>query len=1173
MTKANVMVAAVFLLSLFGAVGADNLLLNPDFELGQTPWIFGPTAGGMSTTESIVTEGCRTGFCLKLTTAISNDPGDLTFKQAFASQEIPAAFVPGKTYALSAWVKTSTGSSARLAFYDLDWKKKEGNTCVKRGKLLYKTFKGTGAWTLNTMTSEIPTNDDCNEPTSSHKWRAYLYAVAPNDGAAVLYDDVKMEEFVNTGEFVNLEEKPGWDITCKIINGSKPIECNANAVSFNTDGFTKGSKSMVLKGDKNTEMKLKYEIPTTPGTLYEVNIKTKFLNRTCYDFSSLGYPAGYVPTTQSVKIWCGAFSAKLNAVNASLRLTQPVAYTYNFISNSETDWFDNGELKQTYKVRPNTNTLTFELALKGFVGEVRVDGIELKKISNVVSDWNFQYPVMNEYAGMRVSATGGKNTIVATSSAHFEFSQDAMIMSKQGARVGEITGHSGFFSQLSVDSTSVHGAVILENENVKIRMNGDSSFLVRLKKKATLTVSGPKPTYWNMAAGSLFETDFTKGLLFSPVYDSNAVDSMPLITDDARNYYYNETRLATLGYNVGKVEQSPTNANGFRVSYTFSEDGAFTGGVFPPKEFDKVKYCTERAATIPEGFKVISAFPNYARTDDAIKYLLQSFSERSNIPIIWSTAYLKSENNQKIPEGAPAPLDIQGEYGIQYPQLMKKYTDTAHAMGMKVIAYTTPEFYYTRDPSAFFANLEELRAISGLDGFYFDGLYEHDALRNAYFVRKARDVIGKGFIMQHNSLTDFFTVKRTIAQRVPWFDAYADRLLVGEHVKLSDPLLWKVNFCGQNVGNTPSEAMSEWRPVDYSQDESFNRGITLSGEAQWQRSIACWGLFRQNNVPPKESTIIDQKFGAWKEYDSKKYVETLNELCLPITCGNKVCDIGESTLSCAKDCAPVKTELMLKKNGDKATCDTQSTNSRMQSSVAQWIVNAKPLFKLHFTFDGSIVSDDSGNKLNPTWIVINATPIDPPRKQVVDGRKTFLFGGVSALYKDYNGELGFKTSPTAKDSFTVLAAFKRADAKASAQKIFSLGTKGFSLGIENSKIVFKANAGNKQRTFTSKGMVNGDKWHSVAVVYSKGLLTTYIDGVKDSANSVELDPQPVAGRYSIGNNTGGFNGWMDDFALSETAFTPTQITQYHANQLKQFTASGISSCIALVDGKYYSPKK
>jgi hypothetical protein len=326
--------------------------------------------------------------------------------------------------------------------------------------------------------------------------------------------------------------------------------------------------------------------------------------------------------------------------------------------------------------------------------------------------------------------------------------------------------------------------------------------------------------------------------------------------------------------------------------------------------------------------------------------------------------------------------------------------------------------------------------------------------------------------------------------------------------------------------------------------------VTLLPEEQINRTLECNGIFRTNPYS-RTSSIYDSNFQHHIYFNSSYFLDQYNSLCIGYTCGDGVCDIGESIYTCAADCIP-KTGFRLVKNGDLCQCDTNY-------SVAQWISAGKPLYVLHFTFDNETMWDSSHNGLNPSRDI--GVLKKPSSYASVDGRKAHYFND-SAMYGDH-----YRALDLTGKNFSSFARIKALAPQLDEHQILLHlnGAGHFYYSIKDSKLyVSVRNESYAQRTFASIGTIDTE-WHTVGIVYERPLLKIYIDGAKDSQHTVNLFSFQESGKYYVGaagaDSTYNFTGYIDDLFIADRALTEQQVFEYYATGHKTVSLTADAQCV------------
>lgn len=169
--------------------------------------------------------------------------------------------------------------------------------------------------------------------------------------------------------------------------------------------------------------------------------------------------------------------------------------------------------------------------------------------------------------------------------------------------------------------------------------------------------------------------------------------------------------------------------------------------------------------------------------------------------------------------------------------------------------------------------------------------------------------------------------------------------------------------------------------------------------------------------------------------------------------------------------------------------------------------------------------------------------------QIVVERSVYFDGAVD--YIDMEDNLDLNTS-----AFTISAWVKR-DSGTTNASILSKRNAAFSEGYDfringSGRLEMSWNGG--AVTLTSSVAIPENEWHQVAVIYSGGTATLYIDGVADTNASSLAAPVATSRKALIAaadgydpNTTAYFAGNIDEVRVWDTALTPVQL-RYIMNQ-------------------------
>lgn len=166
--------------------------------------------------------------------------------------------------------------------------------------------------------------------------------------------------------------------------------------------------------------------------------------------------------------------------------------------------------------------------------------------------------------------------------------------------------------------------------------------------------------------------------------------------------------------------------------------------------------------------------------------------------------------------------------------------------------------------------------------------------------------------------------------------------------------------------------------------------------------------------------------------------------------------------------------------------------------------------------------------------------------QVIVERSVYFDGAVD--YIDMENKLNLNSS-----AYTISAWIKRDTGTINASilsKRNATYTEGYDFKINNTgRLQFIVNGG--AASVTSSVVIPENKWYEVAVIYSGGTATLYIDGVADTSASLPVSIATTQSFYiaAAGKNTptAHFKGNIDEVRVWNRALTPTQL-RYIMNQ-------------------------
>jgi len=1208
----------------------DNLIRSPGFEEPNTLslyWMHGNYPPEANATEEIDPNG-YTGNCAKM-------QHDYSSVDQAIYQSLSAGIIEAGTYEFYVKYKAGLEEWATMNLCDSDWKEPnevDPNIPDTHPKSWGRGLTGYGMEMWNTIKRivVIPEEDDYGEAITGHDFIVQVRGNYTSPGVPIYYDNVVLRKIDPVPQkYEQIEERDDWTMHCRSLTGPPQVEeyepNMATICGANSDPNITGDHALSLHSVKTKGLIYGIVLPIKPSTKYRISTKLRYENRECYNYLVLdpNYNIGNMADTSSTKgIWCGIYRICImepnNAVenwHQSVYLDMPLLPP--MFDEDAPDFNVNWYYEERY-YQSSTNAVEMRVSiyLNGFIGKLYIDNLTIEEVDTHIDDKYLRIPIDYEFEGMKIAAVDSNIPSIETNAAKFVFDYDSIELRKKDGNdantIGTITFNDNFLATLAVEE-DVNGLVILNNDNVTISVGADSTMLIRLENDSNIAVKGAEaPKFYNFDAGIVFVTDYEKGLLFSPIYPELNRLKIPYAYDtNIVDYIYHDDEFSKCGLVKNwALDPNFSNSN-WKVTYNCKGGDGFIASVFPPKDFNNVKYAKERAG----GWGV---FNINSEPDADYRYRLQQYykKERSSIMLLGPNNYNVSDNNtipevyyvdevdHNIPVSPNEPnaqavdfvyWNISGPYNhIGEPNALNRLIEQAHKQNVKITFYTCPGVYYASEPNVLLENIKDIVGTYNIDGVYFDG-YLGQPLKSLELVRKTRNYLQDKFYYQHSSvaaellpITDRF--------KEPFYDAYSDQVWIGENRKKDwsgdpdtwvmscapDPNAWGLLYCSRNLSNTPSMLMPEFRPVDYSDPDNAT-SLTLTPSEQIELELKYSGVFAIAGVCGNlyyNALIHDANLNKdiyydprplwWNPYDAK---------CLEYTNNDGVADVGETIYTARQDCAPDTDDAILTSNGNVYYCNTAY-------SVAQWIIDGnEPFYRLHYTFDANLASDDSDNRMNP-WGLIGMG-YSEPNHETKDGCKTFYFDGAKRFWGEHDETLCFTDDSNNTKSFSSFVVIKRDSNSAGEQVVFALNSDNhFHYGINNSKLyVAVKNSNNNTVTFSGNTGIDSN-WHTLGIVYdsTSSKLKLYLDGEKDHNDiDISLYKFDEFGIYSIGgfnssNPTLHFKGWIDDLFVTDRALTDQQVMQYHQTLHKTLTITDVNDpdevyCIINKDGKKYTAER
>ena len=277
---------------------------------------------------------------------------------------------------------------------------------------------------------------------------------------------------------------------------------------------------------------------------------------------------------------------------------------------------------------------------------------------------------------------------------------------------------------------------VLGNENLEIGVQCDSLIVLAPGRETTFTIAGSFGGKWTQNdQGCVQVTDDDGGVCVYPYIVPGSGVTTP-------------------------VDQEPgdLSAPGWKCTYTL-EAGTLLGvSIYPPRQFDWQKSFDWQLAHT-------SNYP----TDSALE--------------TWSK-YVKLVTLHEGMWAGEQPQPHVGPYEPVDEAQFERVIATCHRLGLKLIPYMSPYYFYNQSMDGFLENLAQRREKYGFDGIYYDGIYFKDWVKSYKLMRRTRELLPDGPIYLHTSWGPPLG-KHDIW--CPFVDTYADIVLRGEGRELTAP--------------------------------------------------------------------------------------------------------------------------------------------------------------------------------------------------------------------------------------------------------------------------------------------------------------------------------------------------------------------------------------------------
>lgn len=488
----------------------------------------------------------------------------------------------------------------------------------------------------------------------------------------------------------------------------------------------------------------------------------------------------------------------------------------------------------------------------------------------------------------------------------------------------------------------------------------------------------------------------------------------------------------------------------WNIAYNGKAGDAYLMSVFPPKEFDYEKFCNE-AAAYASGitYPADTSQTNLLSWWNKSKQKLAALSNRVNIINLWDYYYKCSDGNCPNIEDTNYSYDLDLEkhsngtnttllqryeasygpdwkYDLQWPKELnssapwfQNIQEIRSKLGLKDLVYKSPQYHLNFSDTSFIDSYSDhLNLKDGdnnylIDGTYLDGPRNKDVIENLVLFRGLRNKISdasgrdkNGMMLLHSSGNTWFFDNRAGEDngkfidgarfRMPFIDAYADLIWTGESLPFTSNEIWLNNYTNFGISNTNTQLLME----NKTNQEGSNPPMSNTEQTVKQlnsfglaRPIMSWPNYYEGWV--KDDVDANDDINV---FNLNTYYQKWQQICAPITKNNNKCDFQESyknpndDRAGKNDCAPKDTQ-----EPNLTIRDGNITESKSEKTIANWLIDNNPLFKLHYSLDDitSIFTDSSGNKLDAN--IGGSSDNTFPTYETINGRKYAVFNGLSRL--------------------------------------------------------------------------------------------------------------------------------------------------------------------------------
>ena len=440
--------------------------------------------------------------------------------------------------------------------------------------------------------------------------------------------------------------------------------------------------------------------------------------------------------------------------------------------------------------------------------------------------------------------------LIVTTGARFEYVPGELkiyqeLQDKRLLATIEISGSPEFEK---VEASEDH--ILLWSESLTIGIYGDSTCIVAPKAKLELKCTGN----------------------FKPDYEGRHKGELLLIDDSGGIEIYPQRHEA--GYDLKMIQLGRKD---WVVDYLLNASEQVMIAAFPPRKFNFQQSCSNRIVhTGGIHIKASDTSMGFLPPDNVI----EAWSKYTNIICIHGSGLYPGKKNwgkssyNWFRDRGPGKWCFGGPYNPVKPSELHRVVVTAHKLGMKVVVYSSPFYYYkSNDQDAFFEDVQKIYNDYNLDGIYVDSLYYDkryrgggildDKIANWELMRRLRKLVGPECILYYGS------GDRTEVGVMPNIDALCDFVINGEAVKFTDFNDAYIQYQVRKfrISNTIGMIKASRRPADMSDEYVLDKMLSMNGRARWVAypSLGSHGKYTWPTTPPSYLRRYYQKLNDLRD--------------------------------------------------------------------------------------------------------------------------------------------------------------------------------------------------------------------------------------------------------------------------------------------------------------------